>query len=156
MFQENEKNRDILIEQRFHRNIIGAKGENIKEIRDMFNQVNITFPEPGVKSDVVTIRGPKQDVDQCYRFSPFSILFNLFFFAFWNHISIFFHRYMQQLNKDYIENNYQVEVPIFKQFHKNIIGKGGATIKKVNNWVVCNTRDWYEPDIILNLYFYLM
>ncbi|KAG1666666.1 Vigilin [Nymphon striatum] len=105
---ENEKNRDILIEQRFHRNIIGAKGEKIKEIRDTFNQVNVTFPEPGIKTDVVNIRGPKEDVDLCFK-------------------------YMQQLNKEYIENNHQVEVPIFKQFHKNIIGKGGSTIKKIRD-----------------------
>lgn len=30
-----------------------------------------------------------------------------------------------------IENSYSLSVPIFKQFHKNIIGKGGANIKKV-------------------------
>ncbi len=37
---ENEKEKDILIEHRFHKNIIGAKGEKIREIRDMFNQVS--------------------------------------------------------------------------------------------------------------------
>lgn len=36
---ENEKEKDILIEHRFHKNIIGAKGEKIREIRDLFNQV---------------------------------------------------------------------------------------------------------------------
>lgn len=30
-----------------------------------------------------------------------------------------------------IENSFSLSVPIFKQFHKNIIGKGGANIKKV-------------------------
>ena len=30
-----------------------------------------------------------------------------------------------------LENNYQAKVPIFKQFHKYIIGKGGATIKGI-------------------------
>lgn len=29
-----------------------------------------------------------------------------------------------------IENSFSLSVPIFKQFHKNIIGKGGANIKK--------------------------
>uniref|UniRef100_H2ZHB3 K Homology domain-containing protein n=1 Tax=Ciona savignyi TaxID=51511 RepID=H2ZHB3_CIOSA len=33
---ENEKSKDVLIEQRFHRNIIGQKGEKIKGIRDSF------------------------------------------------------------------------------------------------------------------------
>jgi len=33
-----------------------------------------------------------------------------------------------------VENGYTLLVPIFKQFHKNIIGKGGANIKKVRRW----------------------
>jgi hypothetical protein len=44
---ENEKERDIIIDHRFYRNIIGSKGDNIREIREMFNQVQITFPGPG-------------------------------------------------------------------------------------------------------------
>lgn len=103
---ENEKTRDIIIEHRFHRQIIGAKGENVREIREKFNQVQITFPDPGKKSDVVTLRGPKNDVDKA-------------------------HKHLQNLAKDLIENNYQAQVHIFKDFHKNIIGKGGITIKKI-------------------------
>lgn len=30
-----------------------------------------------------------------------------------------------------MENSFSVSVPIFKQFHRNIIGKGGSNIKKV-------------------------
>ena len=30
-----------------------------------------------------------------------------------------------------MENNYQSSLPIFKKFHKNIIGKGGSTINQV-------------------------
>jgi len=37
---ENEKEKDLIIEHRFHGNIIGTKGEKIREIRDRFNQVN--------------------------------------------------------------------------------------------------------------------
>ncbi|XP_059138756.1 vigilin-like [Physella acuta] len=103
---ENEKTRDIIIEHRFHRQIIGSKGENIREIRDKYNQVQITFPDQGKKSDVVTLRGPKNDVDKAFK-------------------------HLQNLVKDLIENNYQAQVHIFKDFHKNIIGKGGNTIKKI-------------------------
>lgn len=35
-----------------------------------------------------------------------------------------------------IAANFRVEVPIFKQFHKNVIGRGGITIKKVTNVVL--------------------
>ncbi|GAB1602236.1 vigilin-like [Argonauta hians] len=105
---ENEKSRDIIIEQRFHKTIIGARGEKIREIRDKFNQVQISFPDAGKKSDVVTLRGPKNDVDKAYQ-----------------HLS----QYQQEL----VTNNYQAQVQIFKEFHKNIIGKGGATIKKIRD-----------------------
>lgn len=105
---ENEKTRDILIEQRFHRALIGAQGGRIREIRDKFNQVVITFPDSGRKSDVVTLRGPKQDVDKCYR-------------------------YLQQAQQEMLETNHRAEVHIFKQFHKNIIGKGGANIRKIRD-----------------------
>ena len=30
-------------------------------------------------------------------------------------------------------SNYQAQVHIFKQFHKNIIGKGGATIRAIRD-----------------------
>lgn len=39
---ENEREKDILIEHRFHKNFIGTKGERIREIRDMFHQVHWT------------------------------------------------------------------------------------------------------------------
>lgn len=48
--------------------IIGAKGEKIREIKNKFNQVQVTFPDPGKKSDIVTFRGPKNDVDKCYKY----------------------------------------------------------------------------------------
>uniref|UniRef100_G1RU95 Vigilin n=1 Tax=Nomascus leucogenys TaxID=61853 RepID=G1RU95_NOMLE len=37
---ENERTKDLIIEQRFHRTIIGQKGERIREIRDKFPEVN--------------------------------------------------------------------------------------------------------------------
>lgn len=103
---ENEKERDIHIDQRFHRTIIGTKGDKIREIRDKFNQVQISFPDPGEQSDVVKIRGPKEDVDGC-------------------------HQYLKKMVRDLAESNYQVKVSIFRQFHKFIIGKAGANINKI-------------------------
>lgn len=105
---ENEKSRDIMIEQRFHKSMIGAAGGKIKEIRDKFNQVQITFPESSRKSDVVSLRGPKADVDKCYK-------------------------YLNQLHQEMIASNYQCDVHIFKKFHKNIIGKGGGNIRKIRD-----------------------
>jgi polyribonucleotide nucleotidyltransferase len=105
---ENEKEKDVIIDHRLFRSIIGAKGDRIKEIREMFNQVLITFPNPSEKSDVVKIRGPKEDVEQC-------------------------HKYLLKIVKELQESSFLLEVPIFKQFHKFIIGKGGANIKKIRD-----------------------
>uniref|UniRef100_A0A8C2GN76 Vigilin n=1 Tax=Cyprinus carpio TaxID=7962 RepID=A0A8C2GN76_CYPCA len=103
---ENERTKDMIIEQRFHRAIIGQKGEKVKEIRDKFPEVIINFPDPAQKSDIVQLRGPRTEVEKCTKF-------------------------MQKMVAEMVENSFSVSVPIFKQFHKNIIGKGGANIKKI-------------------------
>lgn len=103
---ENEKEKDLIIEHRFHGNIIGAKGEKIRDIRDQFNQVQITFPAPGEKRDVVTVRGPKEDVDKCCR-----------------HLTTMF--------KEMVENSYQIKVPVFPQCYRLVVGKGGQNIRKI-------------------------
>jgi len=103
---QNEREKDLIIEGRFHRQLIGPKGENIQKIREEFEAVQISFPDLGSKSDIVKLRGPREDVDKCSR-------------------------QLTKMYKDLLENNYQVKVPIFKQFHKFIIGKSGATIKDI-------------------------
>merc|ERR1712127_1142533 len=103
---QNEREKDLIIEARFHRQLIGPKGENIQKIREEFEAVQISFPDLGSKSDVVKLRGPHDDVDKCGK-------------------------QLTKLYKDLLENNYQAKVPIFKQFHKFIIGKSGATIKEI-------------------------
>uniref|UniRef100_A0A4W3IQN5 Vigilin n=1 Tax=Callorhinchus milii TaxID=7868 RepID=A0A4W3IQN5_CALMI len=103
---ENERTKDLIIEHRFHRTIIGQKGEKVKEIRDKFPEVIINFPDPAQKNDVVQLRGPKNEVEKCAKF-------------------------LQKVVAELVENSFSVSVPIFKQFHKNIIGKGGANIKKI-------------------------
>uniref|UniRef100_A0A1Q3FI46 Putative vigilin n=1 Tax=Culex tarsalis TaxID=7177 RepID=A0A1Q3FI46_CULTA len=105
---ENEKEESIVIDHRLFKTIIGAKGETIREIRDKHNQVQIIFPGPNDKSDIVKIRGPREDVDKCSKYLA---------------------KYVKELQK----NSFVMEVPIFKQFHKYIIGKGGANIKKIRD-----------------------
>lgn len=94
----------------------------------------INFPDPAQKSDIVQLRGPKNEVEKCAKFlqkiiadlvrdaSPASdchLLCSVDFDA-------AFSPFLQ------IESSFSLSVPIFKQFHKNIIGKGGANIKKVS------------------------
>lgn len=92
--QENERTKDLIVEQKFHRTIIGQKGEKIKEVRDKFPEVTfllilsallfsssalsqgllsilqviINFPDPAQKSDIVQLRGPKNEVEKCAKF----------------------------------------------------------------------------------------
>ncbi|EDO37476.1 predicted protein [Nematostella vectensis] len=58
------------------------------------------------RHDVVSLRGPREDVDKV-------------------------HAYLKKLNAELVAANYCIDVPIFKQFHKNVIGRGGTTIKKI-------------------------
>lgn len=60
--QENERTKDLIIEQRFHRAIIGQKGEKIKEVRDKFPEV----------SRIACVSAPKS-ISQCAR--PTLVLF---------------------------------------------------------------------------------
>ena len=106
---ENEKVKDLIVENRFHRQLIGAKGGEIEKIRKEFTAVQISFPDLGSKSDIVKLRGPKEDVDKCAR-------------------------HFNKLTKELLEQSgYQTKVPIFKQFHKFVIGKGGANIRRIRD-----------------------
>lgn len=46
--QENERTKDLIVEQKFHRTIIGQKGEKIKEVRDKFPEVKALTDPDGV------------------------------------------------------------------------------------------------------------
>lgn len=106
---KNEKEDRLLIENRFHRQLIGQKGENIKKIREQFENVIILFPDQAVQSDVVKLRGPKQEVEACAK----------------------------ALNSTYQALralNHQVKVPVFKQFNKQlelVSGGPAAAIRKI-------------------------
>ncbi|KAK3556433.1 hypothetical protein QTP70_008283 [Hemibagrus guttatus] len=134
---------EISVDPKFHRHLIGKGGANINRIKDQYKvsvrippdneksnliriegdpqgvkeakkellelasrMVIINFPDPSHKSDIVQLRGPRTEVEKCTKF-------------------------MQKMVAEMVENSYSVSVPIFKQFHKNIIGKGGANIKKI-------------------------
>ena len=86
---ENMYNKDVLIEQKYHSNLIGKAGKNLNEIRAKFNDVQIHIPSAEEKSDVVRIRGAKSDVEKCFK-------------------------HLQQFAKDMAESNYQEELQIVK------------------------------------------
>lgn len=105
---DNEKEKDVIIDYRLHSTLIGPKGENIRELRNQYQLVNIIFPNSSEKNDVVKLRGPKDDVDKC-------------------------HKQLMKNVKEAQELAFVMEVPIFKKFHKFVIGKGGVNIKKIRD-----------------------
>lgn len=105
---DNEKEKDVIIDYRLHSILIGPKGENIREFRATYPLVTIIFPNSSEKNDIVKLRGPKDEVDKCHK----QLLKNV---------------------KAAQTNAFMMEVPIFKKFHKFIIGKGGANIKKIRD-----------------------
>lgn len=54
---ENERAKDIIIEQKYHSNLIGKHGKHLNEIRAKFNDIQINIPSQQEKSDIITIRG---------------------------------------------------------------------------------------------------
>ena len=92
---KNEKEKDLIVENRFHKQLIGPKGENIQKIRDEFSSVQISFPDLGVKSDIVKLRGPKDDVDLCSKT-------------------------LNKMYKDLLESNYQVYINLSNSYKGQI------------------------------------
>jgi polyribonucleotide nucleotidyltransferase len=105
---ENERSKDVKIEHRFHKQIIGSQGQHIREVRERFPGVQITFPDPKSQIDMVNLRGPKDMVDKCAA-------------------------YLKKQNDEMVAENFVAEVRVFKEFHKNIIGRGGGTIRKIRD-----------------------
>lgn len=105
---ENERSKDVYIDNRYIKSLIGVRGERIREIRDKFERVLISLPEQGQKRNPIKLRGPHDDIEKCEK-------------------------YLHRIIKEIAESSYVQEVPIFKQFHKYIIGKGGANLKKIRD-----------------------
>lgn len=105
---ENERTKDVFVDHRYIKSLIGVRGDKIKEIREKFERVLITLPDQGQKRSPIKLRGPQEDIEKCEK-------------------------YLHKLMKEIAESSYVQEVPIFKQFHKFIIGKGGANLRKIRD-----------------------
>lgn len=94
---------DLIIPHNMHSEIIGKSGAKIKEIISRFHGMAINFPDRKEDSDIVTLRGDKEDVEAA---------------------ETFFKKHLKELELE----NYELDVIVYRQFHKNVIGKGGATV----------------------------
>ncbi|KFO34475.1 Vigilin [Fukomys damarensis] len=110
---EKEHTKDLIIEQKYHHKVIGRIVERIYNIRQNFPNVIIHFPNPGEKSDIIQLRGPKHELEKCTE-------------------------YLENVVTAILESSYAITVPLFKHLHKLIIGKGGENIKKI--CLASNTR----------------
>ena len=52
----------IILNRRFHRQLIGTGGENVRKLRDEFPNVQISIPGGDEKSDKITLRGPSKEL----------------------------------------------------------------------------------------------
>lgn len=55
---------EVNIPQKFHTSLIGPGGKLIQSITAECGDVYIRFPPEGTKSDIITVRGTKEDVEK--------------------------------------------------------------------------------------------
>ena len=96
----DEESDFIVVNRRSPRKSIGSGGKNIRKLRDQYPNVQISIPEEKAKSDQITLRGPSKELAAAVV-------------------------QVKKIAKDLEEKGYRIEVPILKQYHRNIIGKAG-------------------------------
>jgi len=105
---ENEKSRDIVIEQRLHRALIGAQGSKIRQIREQFPSVTISVPDFSRKSDIITLHGPRTDVDKCYT-------------------------YLHKLHQELVSSNVAVDVRVSRKCFRDVVSQ----LRKIREETEC-------------------
>jgi len=108
----DEDTDSIQLNRRFHRQLIGPGGENIRKLRDQFPGTQITVPDENSKSDTISIRGPSKELKRAKV-------------------------ELAKMAKDIEERGYRIDVPILKEYHRNIIGKSGENIKRIRDETSC-------------------
>uniref|UniRef100_A0ACB8EWQ4 Uncharacterized protein n=1 Tax=Sphaerodactylus townsendi TaxID=933632 RepID=A0ACB8EWQ4_9SAUR len=104
----NIKEVDVSIPSKLHNSLIGAKGRLVRSIMEECGGVHIHFPSEGSGSDQVTIRGPGEEVEKAKR-------------------------QLLQLAEEKQISNHLVELHAKPEYHKFLIGRGGANIRKVRD-----------------------
>lgn len=99
---------EIVIPPKYYNSIIGAGGKLISSIMEECGGVSIKFPTPESKSDKVTIRGPKDDVERAKQ-------------------------QLLELSNEKQLSSFTAEVRANPKHHRFLIGKKGASIKKIRD-----------------------
>jgi polyribonucleotide nucleotidyltransferase len=96
----------IKIPHQQHNAIIGPKGKLIRSVMDECGGVKIHFPTNGSNSDEIHINGPKEDVSKAKAM-------------------------LLELANQHAIENYTTELKCKPEYHRFLIGKGGAKIRRV-------------------------
>lgn len=99
---------EITIPPKYYNSIIGAGGKLISSIMEECGGVSIKFPTPESKIDKVTIRGPKDDVERAKQ-------------------------QLLELSNEKQLSSFTAEVRANPKHHRFLIGKKGASIKKIRD-----------------------
>merc|ERR1719195_1469028 len=103
--QESSFQVKVPIFKQFHKFIIGKGGANIRRIRDE-TDTKIDLPDSG--SDVVTVRGPKEDVEKATKL-------------------------LKEMSEEKQLSGVTMEIRAKPQHHKFLIGKAGIHIQKIRD-----------------------
>eukprot|EP00043_Microstomoeca_roanoka_P000947 m.30138 g.30138 ORF g.30138 m.30138 type:complete len:1204 (-) comp10580_c0_seq1:246-3857(-) len=104
----NQKTDKIVVPNALHSQIIGAGGEGLKKLLQGYDSVVLNFPDRGVESDEILIRGDKKEVDTVVAA-------------------------IKERVTDIEASNYTDTVHVFRKFHPDVIGKSGETINRIRN-----------------------
>ncbi len=105
----------IKIPHRLHNAVIGPKGKLVRSVMDECGGVRISFPSGESGSDDVKLHGPKEDVERARAM-------------------------LLELMDEQEANNHTLELRCKPEYHRFLIGRGGANIRKVSACGVVSGR----------------
>ena len=111
--------KEIKTERRFYRKIVGVNFQHIRQVRLVFDRVQIIFPYTSDKNtNVLKIRGPKEHVDEAF-----------------NYLDTFHDGLKEQsllAEKTIVEDtNEERQMRIEPWFQKKIVGNNGANLRQI-------------------------
>merc|ERR1719348_409542 len=104
----NITTKEIKIPAKIHNTVIGAGGKLIQSIMSECGGVAIKFPESNSGSDIVTVRGPVEDVEKAIKL-------------------------LKELSEEKQLSGVSAEVKAKPQHHKFLIGRAGIHIQKIRD-----------------------
>lgn len=130
--QANIKEVEVAIPARLHNSLIGSKGCLVRSIMDDCGGVHIHFPSEGSGSDRVTIRGPASEVEKAKK-----QLLQLAEEKVGGEKLGETQKSRNGISSDLIcfqqVNNFTAELQAKPEYHKFLIGRGGANIRRVRD-----------------------